>query len=102
MLVRRDQRSFLEQNWQRISHMEFLRFEPDEEEDIYSFSTEKGANVTKIPKMTQSWSALVERATNTSDIPKLVTKNTGFFLFFLLVCPHRANTKVVRALDLMK
>lgn len=99
MIVRRDGKQFLKENWRKISHFVFFEFIPDKPEDFFNWHVIEGRNHSRIPNHLQSWKELKEIVSNRKDIPDLVEKNYQFLIFFILVCPFRLDIRVNFLLD---
>jgi len=99
MIARRNRREVLEKNWRQLSHIAFKEFRPDEIEDTFAWLTREGSNHVELPKATQSWAELVKEANDLKGVPDLYLQYSDLLRFFILVCPHRTNKLVIRALD---
>ena len=100
MIVRRDMKELLETHWKKISHITFREFKPDKIEDLFLWRVENGTNISNFPNKTQSWDKLREGANDIDNIPDMFKKQLDIVSFFILVCPHRANTFFIKLIDL--
>lgn len=98
-LARRNARKLLETNWQAITHIQQKNFSIDHDEDIFTWRTKDGSNDWKFPNATQSWLELVKAANHLDDVPQLYNEFENLLRFFVIVSPHRGNTKVYNLLD---
>jgi hypothetical protein len=99
MLAKRNMRSELEKNWQKLSHLRLQEFKPYSIEDIFLWRADHGSNHSEFPTATQSWSVLVGTASDSSRVPKLYLDYEDLLRFFILVCPHRVNKEITLLLD---
>ena len=99
MLARRNRREILEQNWRKLSHIHINEFKFDNIEDTFCWYAEEGENSADFPTQTQSWTELVSKANDISEVPELLLKNADLLRFFILVCPHRINKQIIGILD---
>ncbi len=99
MIARRNEKELLKKNWRQLSHIAFKEFKPDKVEDTFAWLTREGSNHVELPKATQSWAELVKEANDLNGVPDLYLQYSDLLRFFILVCPHRTNKLVIRALD---
>lgn len=99
MLVRRNKRQILEQNWRNLSYVRLREFRPQYIEDTFAWHTEFGVNHDEFPKATQSWSELVKEAWDLKQVPSFYVENSELLRFILLVYPHRINKNIINLLD---
>jgi hypothetical protein len=98
MLVRRNGRDILEENWKEISRIHFLEFIPQKTEDIFSWHLKKGQNSTRLPNATQSWDELIGQ-NDRFFAETLLLEDLTVLLFLILVCPHRISNNIITILD---
>lgn len=99
MVAIRNKREMLGKNWQKLSHIRFKEFKPNNLEDTFIWHTEEGLNYTEFPKTTQSWAELIKKANDLAGVPDLYLKYSDLLRFFILVCPHRVNKLIINLLD---
>lgn len=99
IIVKRNLRAILENNWMEISHMQYKEFVPDNVEDLFLWRIEKGTNCSKFPIETQSWNELINSVNISSDIHDILKSNIDMLKYFVLVCPHRMNTAIIRLFE---
>lgn len=99
MFAKRHERVLLEENWRKISHIQYLGFRPDNIADSFLWHAEKGTNYSEFPKATQSWNELKKESENTSTIPGIFLKYKELLRFFIIVCPHRVNKSIIKMFE---
>lgn len=99
MMARRDYRGTLEKHWRHISHILYREFVPDNDEDLQSWRTENGCEISKFPNKSQSWQDLKKEACNFEIGNQVCSDYLDFMLFYILVAPHRVNSTVLGLLD---
>lgn len=99
MIVRRNERSLLQDNWRELSYIRMKEFIPDKVEDLFAWRTDEGMDHSAFIKPTQSWSMLTQDCENLSELPSLYFEYVHLLRFFILVCPHRMNKQIFSLLD---
>lgn len=102
MLARRNDRVILESYWRIISNIQFKETRLDNVEDIFTWRVENGLNYAQFPKATQSWKELVNDSNDTEDTPSLFHEQLPFLCIFIIVCPHRISSKIIKLIDYPK
>ncbi|WJI09503.1 hypothetical protein FGU46_05050 [Methanobacterium sp. CWC-01] len=98
MLVRRNKKKTLMENWHDISYIRFETFEFDNNEDIFTWRCRDGKVHDELPKTPEKWNNLVSESKKLDPI--LSSYDPSLLLFFALVYPHRANKSIINYLDL--
>lgn len=98
MLARRGNRQILADNWRKVSHIKFDRFEINNIEDTFTWKT-NGSNKIIVPNEQQSWKELVDIANQNGDIPEFYQDFFVILQFFILAVPHRINSDLIGFLD---
>lgn len=101
LAARRLRRKFLDYMWPYVTRVACASFSSDSRTGFYEWTSREGALVTRYPRLTQSWSELLEesRVTKTDSLPRELILRPSFLLRFLLVYPHRISTEAVKFLD---
>ncbi len=99
LAARRGARELLETYWPEISRIHIQEFRPDNVEDTFLWRASDGSNHQECLNATQSWRALVDRANDLSEVPKLLANHSDLLSFFVLACPHRATRQIITVLD---
>jgi hypothetical protein len=99
MLVRRNRRDVVEEQWRRFSYCQQHEFIPDHPEDVFAWRTREGTNASRFPNPTQSWSELVTESSDTSKTPPLYRAFRDVLGLQIVLCPQRATPSVIRELD---
>ncbi len=99
MLVRRGQRDLIAAKWRKVTFCEQNEFAPDRPEDVFTWRTKDGTNVSSFPNRPQSWAALSSESRDLSAIPTAYREFRKVLPFHILVCPQRATPPVIRLLD---
>lgn len=97
ILVRNDERKFLESIWKDLTFFHLEEFIADNVNDLYRNSIESGVNMSEMLQEQKSWKDLVEESSleNERDLPKSLLRFPEFIPFFLIVFPHRVSTKTI-------
>ncbi len=97
LLSRLNQREFISNNWKEISFMHFEEFVPTDSIDYYLWRSEKGENLTSIPKKEKSWAELVSEAKERDgkNLPVILKRFPEFLPFLIAVFPHRLNSGIM-------
>ncbi len=98
-LARRGRRELIEEHWARYSRIAVEEFIPKRAIDVLLWHGEDGVNSTRFPNQTQSWTALLESATDATGVPKELRTDLDFLPFLLLVYPHRIRGAIVNAIE---
>lgn len=98
MLSRRNKKQILTENWRKISHINFDIMEIRNIEDTFTWFTD-GSNKIVIPKETQSWKELVNKA-SCPEIPEIYDEFFDILQFYILAVPHRINVDIIGLLDI--
>ena len=99
MEARRNQRQILQDNWRRASRINMHEFRIANPEDIFTWRTKDGVNHSEFPRQTQSWAELRKEAMGFDGLPNVVVEHLDLLRFFILVCPHRADKRIIALLD---
>lgn len=99
MMARRNRKKLLEDNWRRLSHIQFEEFRVDNVEDLFLWRAEIGSNYRKFPNPTQSWAELLKEARTASPGTKIYEEYLELLRFLILVYPHRATSQIIGLLD---
>jgi len=101
LFARYDKRDVVEKNWRDITFISEESFEVKELWRYFLWRSEKGINVSKFPKQTQSWKKLQAEAckVNLSKLPKTLQQNLHWLPLFLQVYPHRMTPEFNKLLD---
>jgi hypothetical protein len=101
LLARLRWKQTLKNLWPEITHIDWVTFRPDQQEDFWRWSVSAGGYELRNPTMTQDWSRLLAEASRDCEdaIPAAVRADPVLLLLFTLVCPFRLNSEVVRWLD---
>jgi hypothetical protein len=94
-------RQALKARWYDISHVELASFRPQRAADAFLWVCDSGEEMQRLPGKPQSWRDL-RNAARTNDLtalPKVLREDPEFALMFVLACPHRSSTVLVKALD---
>ncbi len=102
IVARSNGREFLSKRWSDISFIRLEEFVLEKPEDLYLWRTQKGENLSIVPKKIKSWKELTEEADsfNGNNLPTTIKRFPGFLPFFLSVFPHRANSETIGFLDI--
>lgn len=101
LLVKREYRGILEENWKQITLMHFVEFEPLYSWQFCVWHCEDGTFHQTMPKTPQSWKSLVNQYKEMSieKIPLYYQRNPAMLLIFILVYPHRLRSLIALFLD---
>lgn len=99
LLSKRNKKELLTKFWRQISHFNLYEFEFDRIDNYFTYRSKKGSLAFKYFNETQSWNELVGFTNNYEDVPSILKENTELLLFFIIVCPHRVNSKAIKLLD---
>ncbi|MFA6461967.1 MAG: hypothetical protein WCV90_06915 [Candidatus Woesearchaeota archaeon] len=99
MITRRDKRDLLEDNWRKISHIQFEKFMADSNYDLFNFWNKHGTNHSEFPVQKERWSNLKLKY-DTKVNNDFLEKYKLFLPFFFIVTQHRINEEIVRLLDI--
>ena len=102
LFVRRNWKQAMRWLWPEISRIKFISFDVDSPQDFFIWRSPRGITRSISPKPTKIWGELVAEATESEGaaIPDIARTYPHFVLLYLMVCPHRSNSSVVRWLDL--
>lgn len=97
ILVRLDDKLFLQQNWKEISFMKLEEFVPDSKVDFLLWKVEKGINKTTLLPSVKKWDDLKNETFSFSgeSLPDLLKRFPMFIPFFISVFPHRVNRDII-------
>lgn len=97
ILVRLDDRLFLQENWKEISFMKLEEFVPDSKVDFLLWRVEKGINKSTLLPNTKKWDDFENETLsfNGSSLPILLKRFPMFIPFFISVFPHRVNRDII-------
>jgi DNA-directed RNA polymerase specialized sigma24 family protein len=101
LLALRMRRQALKARWWDVTHVEMASFLPKRVADTLLWHCEAGEERERLPAKPESWRCLTAAA-QTNDLnalPKILREDPDFALMFMLACPHRASTTLVKALD---
>ncbi|HVN05482.1 MAG TPA: hypothetical protein VMT86_13750 [Bryobacteraceae bacterium] len=101
LFARRIWRQQLRFLWPDISRVRFVRFYPPQPADFFRWRCAQGITRDVEPHHTQSWGELLEEVQESKGacVPALAREFPVFVLLYMLVCPHRMNSEVLRWLD---
>jgi hypothetical protein len=101
LLAIRMRRQALKARWWDITRVEMASFRPDRPADALLWRCNAGEEMERLPGKPQSWRELTAsaRASNLSEIPEILRNDPEFALMFMLACPHRASTTLVKTID---
>jgi hypothetical protein len=97
MLVRGNQRKFIEETWREISFIHFEEFIPEDPIDYYLWRVERGENRSIISNKTQSWGELRAKSESImgEGLPETMKRLPAYLPFFLSMFPHRVNSETI-------
>lgn len=87
--------------WSEYSKIKSICFEPEKEEDFFRWNNLRGKTKIKEQKRIQKWDLLKAESMEYKEewVPQLLRSNPILSLLFLIVFPHRSNSKIFRWLD---
>ena len=96
LMVENEMRDELAARWARISHFSLKSFVPTSSIDFLSFRAKCGNNMTRIPKMTESWTALRSETAKIGADRKIefFNKHPYALAALLVAMPQRLNSDV--------
>lgn len=100
MIARRGYRDLLEKSWPAISRVQLAEVIPDDPSDYFSWHIEKGVHRSPFPAATQSYGELrnQSRSIACDELPYPGIAR-DLLPFWLMVCPHRASSRLVAVID---
>jgi hypothetical protein len=99
MLARRGDRDVLARLWPDISHIPLSAFRPPNCWALFCWRAAKGRDVSYHFQDRQSWRELRSRSLGPSPELEHLREHVDLLRGYILVCPHRATTEVIRLLD---
>lgn len=101
IVVRLNEREFLESMWPEVSFIHFNEFIFDSPEDFYLLFPKLGENRVIIPKPVESWLSLRQESElyHGENLPKTIKRFPGFLPFLLSLLPYKANSYSLGYLD---
>jgi hypothetical protein len=100
LLARRDARDAVASRWKRVSKVPAREVRPTEMFELFTWRMTSGTNLTEILPATQSWAALRQGARQRSPTLDALRAYSDLLLYFILVCPHRATSDVMKLIDI--
>lgn len=96
LMVENGMRDELTARWAQITHFSLRSFLPASSYDFLSFRAKQGNNMTRIPKMTESWTALMEATSKLGGGRKIdfFNKHPYALAALLVAMPQRLNSDV--------
>lgn len=97
LLVRLDDKEFLQNHWREISFMRLEEFIPDKKAGYLLWSTKEGVNRTTLLPKQKKWSELTNEANSFKgeSLPVRLKRIPEFVPFFMSVFPHRVNRDIL-------
>ncbi|MCL4430100.1 MAG: hypothetical protein M1167_05040, partial [Chloroflexi bacterium] len=100
IMVRRNERKFLDNYWKHISGLRKCEFIPSPAWKLFIWQCDDGEQKEVFYERPQSWTKLVKDAmdNDNSGLPRVLTNNP-FSYYFLLCFPHRLGQKTTKLID---
>jgi hypothetical protein len=100
IMVRRNERKFLEYYWKNISSLRKCEFNPSTEWKLFMWICEEGEQIEQFYDRPQSWAKLVKEVADidSTEMHSLL-ENNPFSYYFLLSYPHRLTRKTAKLIE---
>ena len=101
LIVRSNLKQWLKYNWADYTRLYVEKFVPDKDYSFFFYRCTEGSNYSYEVIPRQRWSDLKEIAWESEgkEIPEVLKKFPMFYLYFLVVYPHRINSSGIRWID---
>ena len=100
LLVKYDQRDFLNDRWKYISEIAMEEIVAHDQNDLLLWRVNDAEMVDTFPNAEQSWSALRSQASKSynEEIPSILLKRKYLVPLMILAMPHRLTPKLIMSL----
>jgi hypothetical protein len=99
-LARRWLRKHLSMLWEKVTGVQFARFEVKDPWEMFVWEAGNGALVTTMPRSPQSWAELLTESESPAKVtPAVFRRKPEFSLYFSLVYPHRFTTELLKVIE---
>jgi hypothetical protein len=98
LAIRRELKELLQSNWKQITHIQYEKFIPDKDSDLFNLHNKSGTNYTEFPNQTEKYSSLKAKYENKVN-KKLWNEYTNYMSCFILCYPNRIHEELIRFID---